>query len=202
MDGCLSRTRQCMIRRSVKAAYRAFARTPRRGFPYPEGTAGAERFGYRAEWLAGVPGTVLRRFAGVGNPFAIRAPRPGEHVLDVGCGCGLDAFVASRMVGPEGRVVGLDLTAEMVRWAGAAAKAWPLDNVTFRVGSAEKLPFEDAAFDEVISNGALNLVPDKDAAFAEIARVLRPGGVFAAADLLVVETVPDEVLADPDAWSN
>jgi SAM-dependent methyltransferase len=201
MDECLSRTREREIRRSVKATYRAVAETPRGKVPYPVGRASAKRFGYRAEWLAGVPATVLRRFLGVGNPFAVRPPRRGERVLDVGCGCGLDAFVASRMVGPEGRVVGLDFTAEMVRWPRAAAKAWPLGNLTFRVGSAERLPFADAAFDEVISNGVLNLVPDKDAAFQEIARVLRPGGVFAAADLLVVDTVPDEVLADLDAWA-
>jgi len=201
VEECLSRTREREIRRSVKETYRAVAERPRGNVPYPVGRASATRLGYRAEWLAGIPATVLRRFVGVGNPFAVRPPRRGERVLDVGCGCGLDAFVASRMVGPEGRVVGLDLTAEMVRWPRAAAKAWPLGNLQFRVGFAEKIPFEDATFDEVISNGVLNLVPDKDAAFAEIARVLRPGGVFAAADLLVVDTVPAAVLADLDAWS-
>ncbi len=122
-------------------------------------------------------------------------------MLDVGCGCGMDTFVAAGLVGPKGRATGLDLTPEMLEWPRKARAAFNQSNVEFHEGSAEKLPFEDDSFDLVTSNGVLNLVPDKDAAYAEIRRVLRPGGVFAAADLLVVEAIPETVLASEDAWS-
>lgn len=188
-------------RASVKEKYGRVARSAAGHFPYPVGRASALRLGYLPEWLKAAPAAVVDRFVGIGNPFRIRRPRPGERVLDIGCGCGLDAFVAARLVGPEGSAVGLDLTPEMLERARAALKRSKLKNLEFREGSAEDLPFESGAFDLAISNGALNLVPDKDAAFREIARVLRPGGELVAADLLVVETIPKRVLAGMDAWS-
>jgi arsenite methyltransferase len=127
--------------------------------------------------------------------------RPGDRVLDVGSGCGFDSYVASLLVGERGRVVGLDLTPEMVDVARHASRSWRFDNVEFREGSVEELPFSDGDFDLVISNGVLNLVPDKDAAFRELARVLRPGGRFVVADVLVDETIPEDLLAQKDAWS-
>jgi ubiquinone/menaquinone biosynthesis C-methylase UbiE len=144
---------------------------------------------------------VTDRFVGVGNPFRVRIPCRGERVLDVGCGCGLDVFVAAARVGPEGLAVGVDLTFEMLAVPRAAGTRPGACRVLFVQASAETLPFVDESFDQVISNGVLNLVPDKDAAFREISRVLRPGGTLAAADLVVVETLPQEVLADVDAWS-
>jgi len=200
-DDCLSPQRAAALRDEVRRTYRAVASQPEGLLPYPTGRASALRLGYPPAWLHTIPHQVVDRFVGVGNPFGIRKPATGEHVLDIGCGCGLDSFVAAALVGPEGRSVGLDLTVEMLDQARAAQANAGLGNLEFREGTVEALPFDDASFDQVISNGVLNLVPDKDAAFREIARVLRPGGVFAAADLLVTATIPEQVLSGIDAWS-
>lgn len=175
---------------AVRRRYASVAHCAEGQFPYPVGRASALQLGYEADWLARVPEAVLARFVGVGNPFAVRRPQPGERVLDLGCGCGLDLGVARQLVGPQGRAVGVDLTPEMLALADAGVQA-----------RIEALPFADGAFDLALSNGVLNLVPDKAAAFAEIARVLRPGGALAAADLLVTDAIPDAVLASADAWS-
>ena len=201
LNECLSEQRQNELRSAVRDRYRAVARQPAGHFTYPIGRESALGLGYSPEWLAAIPSEVVERFVGVGNPFTVHQPATGDRVLDVGCGCGLDTFVAALLAGPAGRSTGLDLTAEMLEWPRKAATGVSLNNVEFQEGSAEKLPFEDASFDLVISNGVLNLVPDKDAAFAEIRRVLRPGGAFAAADLLVVESIPETVRASEDAWS-
>lgn len=200
-DSCLTPERAAELCEAVRARYRTVAARPAGHFPYPVGRASAVRLGYEAAWLAAVPADLVDRFVGVGNPFTLGRPAAGERVLDLGCGCGLDAFVASLLVGPDGRVAGLDLTPEMLERPRQAAARWPLANLELHLGSAEQLPFPDAAFDRVLSNGVLNLVPHKDAAFAEIARVLRPGGVLAAVDLLVVDAIPRDVLAGMDAWS-
>jgi SAM-dependent methyltransferase len=189
------------IRDEVRTKYRDVAERPEGQFGYPIGRASAERLGYEAAWLDAVPAEVVDRFVGVGNPFTVHRPAAGDRVLDVGCGCGLDVFVAAQLVGPRGRAVGIDLTNEMLAWPRRLAADWPHGDATFAAGSVESLDFDDASFDAVISNGALNLVPDKDAALREIHRVLRPGGTFAVADLLVTEAIPDEVLAGVDAWS-
>lgn len=189
------------IRAAVRGRYRALAAGAADLFPYPTGRAGALALGYSPAWLEGVPGEVVERFVGVGCPFSIRAPARGERVLDVGCGSGLDARVAARMVGAGGRVVGLDFSPEMLRVARGAEAAPAGGNLEFREGDVERLPFEDGAFDVVLSNGVVNLVPDKGAAFREIRRVLRAGGLFAAADIVVLESVPAELLASMDAWS-
>jgi len=195
------KSRALELQAAVRARYRAVARRPEERFPYPVGRRSALRLRYERTWIDAVPEPVVRRFVGVGNPFAARLPRAGERVLDLGCGAGFDAFVAAWLVGRQGRAVGLDLTREMLDVARRHADAWPLRNAVFRLGRAERLPFESAEFDVVLSNGVLNLVPDKDAAFQEAFRVLRPGGAFVAADLLVTGEVPEEVLADMDAWS-
>ena len=201
LNECLSAQRQNELRSAVRDRYRAVARQPAGHFNYPIGRESALGLGYRPEWLAAISSEIVERFVGVGNPFSIRLPMQGDRVLDVGCGCGLDTFVAALLAGQAGRSTGLDLTAEMLGWPRKATAEMNLNNVEFQEGSAEKLPFEDAAFDLVISNGVLNLVPDKDAAFAEIRRVLRPGGALAAADLLVTESIPEAVLASKDAWT-
>jgi len=190
-----------VLRRAVREKYRDAAILPTGHFPYPVGRSSAEGLGYEAGWLGVIPPEIVDRFVGVGNPFTIARPRPGQRVLDVGCGCGFDVFVASLLVGPAGRAFGVDLTAEMVAHAGAAAAAWAPPNLTFTTADVESLPFPDQAFDLVISNGALNLAPDKDRAFRELARVLRRGGRLATADLLVKETVPADVVGNLDAWS-
>jgi len=197
----LSPERAANIRSAVKSRYREVAAKPEGQFPYPTGKKSALNLGYDPLWLERIPVNVLDRFVGVGNPFRICMPQPGNRVLDAGCGCGMDTFVAALLAGSQGQASGIDLTAEMLHLARAAAALLGTGNVEFREGSIEALPFDDDAFDLVISNGVLNLIPDKAAAFSEIARVLRPGGALAAADLLVIETIPPEVLANTDAWS-
>ena len=200
LDEC-SLEQAAAIRRAVQSKYKMVAASPESLFGYPVGKESALKLGYDPARLDFIPAPVVDRFVGVGNPFRIRAPKPGDQVLDAGCGCGFDTFVAGSMVGPSGRALGIDITPEMLAVARSAAEESKTCNVEFREGSLEKLPFEDSSFDLVISNGVLNLVPDKEAAFAEIARVLSPGGALAAADVLVIETVPPEVLANTDAWS-
>ncbi len=199
---CLSEERATEIRAEVAAKYRLVSELVSGHFPYPVGRPSAEKLGYERDWLRQIPEEVVGHFIGVGNPFQLRRPERGERVLDIGCGCGLDVYVASLLVGAEGRSVGVDLTHEMLARPEGALAAWPLCNLEFREATAESLPFGDSVFDQVISNGVLNLVTDKDRAFREIWRVLRPGGTFAAADLLVVETMPPEVRESTDAWSS
>jgi arsenite methyltransferase len=197
----VSPERAAEIRAEIKSKYKAVSVQPEGHFPYPVGRESALKLGYDTKWIEGMPAEVVDRFVGVGNPIRIRLPHRGACVLDIGCGCGMDAFVAASLAGPDGQATGLDLTEEMLAHARLAAIRSGLVNLEFRQGSAESLPFDTAVFDLVISNGVLNLVPDKAAAFSEIARVLRQGGAFAAADLLVIETIPPEVLAGKDAWS-
>jgi SAM-dependent methyltransferase len=198
---CLTPERAAQLKVAVKEKYRGVSRAAHGQFPYPVGRESLDRLGYDAEWITAVPNEIVERFVGVGNPFGVQRVRRGERVLDIGCGCGLDSFVAALQAGPEGFVVGIDLTAEMLEWARSAKTDAFTGNPHFREGSAEELPFDDASFDLVISNGVLNLVPDKESAFREIARVLRPEGNFVAADLVLVETIPEETLASMDAWS-
>jgi arsenite methyltransferase len=200
-DPCFAGDWEDQLKSTVKRKYRGVSRTPEGQFPYPTGYDSLERLGYPREWISAVPKDVVERFVGVGNPFSVRPVRKGERVLDVGCGCGLDSFVSALQTGPEGLVYGIDLTPEMLEWAWKSKTKTAMDHLLFREASAEELPFEDASFDLVISNGVLNLVPNKDFAFREIARVLRPEGTFAAADLVVVESIPEETLASMDAWS-
>jgi arsenite methyltransferase len=192
---------QEQLKSAIKNKYRGVSRKAEGRFPYPVGQESLKRLGYLREWIRAVPKDVVDRFVGVGNPFSIRPVGKGERVLDIGCGCGLDSFVAALQTGPEGLVFGIDLTAEMLDWARKAQAETAMENLCFQEGSAEELPFENASFDLVISNGVLNLVPDKESAFREIARVLRPEGSFVAADLVVVESIPEETLASMDAWS-
>ncbi len=189
------------IRAEVVTKYRAVAESPEGAFPYPVGRQSALGLGYEHAWVDTIPTQVVERFVGVGNPFALRRPREGQSVLDLGCGCGFDCFVASMLVGPRGRVVGVDLSPEMLQVPRRALGQWHVRNVQFVEASVEQLPLEEEAFDLVVSNGALNLVPDKDVAFREIRRVLRPAGQLAVADLLADEAIPEEVFARKDAWS-
>jgi ubiquinone/menaquinone biosynthesis C-methylase UbiE len=165
------------------------------------GTPLAERL-YSAEELQGVPAAAREAALGLGNPVAAVALRLGETALDLGCGAGIDALIAARQVGPTGRVIGLDLTPEMVGLARKNAGEAGLDNVEIVEGGMEDLGFQpSASVDAVVCNGVLNLCGDKERALAEIHRVLRPGGRVAMADLVVNGEVPQEVLANPAAWS-
>ena len=163
---------------------------------YPIGREGAAGLGYDARLLEAAPANLIDTFCGVGNPFLLGAVSAGASLLDVGCGGGFDCFVASTLVGPTGRVEGVDLTPEMVSRASHHLGA----NASVQVASAESLPFPDECFDVVTSNGALNLMPDKPLVFREIQRVLRRGGRLQFADVVRSEA-PSEEQGDPDAWS-
>ncbi len=165
-----------------------------------EGTAGAGRF-YSPGELGGLPETVTGASLGCGNPLAIAGLQPGEVVLDLGSGGGIDCFLAARQVGPQGRVIGLDMTPDMVRLAQANAKKLGATNVEFRLGEMENIPLPDAAVDAVISNCVVNLSPDKDTVFQEAYRVLRPGGRLSISDIVVDGDLPPAIRSRLDAWA-
>ncbi len=187
------------IRQGISEKYRKVAVSPQGLFKYPTGQESARGLGYPPDLLEVIPLAVRERFVGVGNPFALGPIRPGEAVLDLGCGAGFDAFVAAQLVGPRGRVVGIDMSPEMIGVAEAGRAEGGSPQVEFRVAQAEALPFSDASFDVALSNGVLNLIPDKAAALREIFRVLHPGGRLQACDIGLVR---DEMPRDKAQWSD
>ncbi len=189
------------LREEIRNEYRRVVEHPERGFHFHTGRRLARIVEYRDQWLEGVPESVIARFAGTGNPFSIGLPEPGERVVDLGCGAGIDSFIAARCVGPEGAVVGVDMMAEMLAVARSARAETGMDQLEFRLGYLEQVPVEDSWADLVISNGAVNLCPDKDAAFREIRRVLKPGGRLQIADILVSRPVSDAAKQRIDLWS-
>ncbi len=189
-----------VLKREIKKTYASVSEEPETDFIFPTGRAWAEDLDYPEE-LANVPESSVESFAGVANPFSLGRLRPGEHVLDLGSGAGTDSLVAAQMVGPEGSVVGIDMTPEMVAKARASAAATGLANVEFLEAEAEQLPFPDARFDVVISNGVIDLIPDKDLVFAELFRVLRPGGRLQLADVTIQRPVSEEGRRNIDLWT-
>ena len=161
----------------------------------------AAMLGYDAAELAALPLDVTSSFAGIGNPHAIGRIPSGATVLDIGCGAGHDLLMAARRTGPGGRAIGVDMTVAMRQRATTGAAACGLDNVDVRNGDATQLPIDDRSVDIMISNGVLNLVPDKRPAVAEIARVLKPGGRVQIADIIIGEVLPDSALRDIDLWT-
>ncbi len=189
------------LRAEVREKYRAVATEPDAGYHFHTGRGLAGRLGYDPRLVDALPDVAVESFAGVANPFALRTPVPGERVVDVGSGAGFDSFVAAAHVGPAGHVVGVDMTAEMLAKSRATAERLGLTNVEFREGLAEQLPVPDGWADAVISNGVINLCADKWSVFAEIFRVLRPGGVLQFADIANGRPVPPEAIADIDLWT-
>ena len=190
-----------LLREEVRAKYRDVAVEPAATFHFHTGRRLAARLRYDDAVVGSLPDTAVESFAGVGNPFSMRQLRAGERVVDVGAGAGFDSFVAAGQVGPAGRVVGVDMTPEMLKKARQTVDALDLANVEFREGLAESLPVDDVWADVVISNGVINLCADKRRAFAEIFRVLRPGGVLQFADIANGRPVPPEALRDIDLWT-
>jgi arsenite methyltransferase len=189
------------LRQAIQEEYATVAEKPDQGFHFHTGRPLAHLLGYLEEWLVGMPERAIESFAGTGNPFSLGALRPGEHVVDVGSGAGIDSLIAGRMVGPAGQVVGVDMTPAMLRKARPAAAEAGLANVEFREGYAEALPVPDGWADVVISNGVLNLMPDKAAALQEMARVLKPTGRLQIGDILVSKAVPASGKRRIDLWT-
>jgi SAM-dependent methyltransferase len=200
MVAILSNQRE-VIFDAVRRMYTDVATSPETEFHFPTGRRACEFVGYPAEQLDRLPSPAVESFAGVGYPFAAGAIRTGDTVLDIGSGSGTDALIAAGLVGPSGRVIGLDLTEAMRSKLRAIAADGGVANLEVLAGNAEAVPLPDASVDVVSSNGVLNLVPDKVAAIREIARVLRPGGRVQLADI-VVETLPsDACRAQPGLWA-
>jgi SAM-dependent methyltransferase len=189
-----------LLKSEIKKTYACVSEEPEREFIFPTGRAWAEDLGYPEE-LANVPETAVESFAGVANPFSLGRLEPGEYVLDLGSGAGTDSLVAAQMVGANGRVVGIDMTPEMLAKARTAAGGMDAANVEFVEGEAEHLPFPDESFDVVISNGVIDLIPDKDAVFSELHRVLRRGGRLQIADVTIRRPVSDEGRRNIDLWT-
>ena len=190
------------LRAEVQIMYSRVASAPTGAFHFHRGPEyAAARLGYDVAELAALPLSVTSCFAGVGNPHAIDRIPVGQAVLDVGCGAGTDLLLAARRVGPHGRAVGVDMTAAMRDRAAVGAAACGLLNVEIRDGDATNLGVESGSVDVVISNGVLNLVPDKHRAIDEIARILKPGGRVQIADIVIEEVLPDDALRDIDLWT-
>lgn len=189
------------LRDAIMEEYDAVACDPGRGFHFHTGRFLARRVGYEADWLDSVPQAAIESFAGTGNPFTLGPLRPGEKVVDIGSGAGIDSFIAAGMVGPEGSVVGVDMTQSMLDKATMAAADGGFDNVEFRKGFGEELPVEDGWADVIISNGVLNLMPDKALALAEMSRVLGPNGRLQIGDIMVSKEVPENAKERIDLWT-
>jgi arsenite methyltransferase len=189
-----------LLKSEIKKTYAAVSQEPEKDFVFPTGRPWAEDLDYPPE-LATVPESAVQSFAGVANPFSLGRLSPGERVLDLGSGAGTDSLVAAQMVGAGGRVIGVDMTPAMVDKARAAAAELGAGNVEFVEGEVEQLPFEDGSFDVVISNGVIDLVPDKDAVFSEIFRVLAPGGRIQIADVTIQNPVSAEGRRNIDLWT-
>ena len=189
------------LREAIREEYAEVASDPNKGFHFHTGRPLARMLEYADEWLEGIPEPSIESFAGTGNPFSLGELRPGEKVVDLGSGAGIDSLIAAKKVGPEGRVIGVDMTPAMLEKARLAARQAGLTNVEFREGYAEALPVDDGWADMVISNGVLNLVPDKAAALQEIGRVLGPDGRLQIGDILVQKAVPESAKRKIDLWT-
>src|SRR5256886_13888414 len=189
-----------VLKSEIKKTYASVSEDPERDFIFPTGRPWAEDLGYPAE-LANVPEAAVESFAGVANPWQMGRLAPGERVLDLGSGAGTDSLIAAQMVGEQGKATGIDMTPQMLAKARAAAAELGAANVEFVEAEAEQLPFPDESFDVVISNGVIDLIPDKDAVFAELHRVLVPGGRMQIADVTIQNPVSAEGRRNIDLWT-
>ena len=190
------------LRRGISDKYTEVALEPEKGFHFHTGRPLSVMLGYAAADVDRLPEPTVDSFAGTGNPFSMGEIKPGETVVDMGCGAGFDTLQAALKVGASGRVIAVDMTQAMRAKAAAGAAAMGLANVEVREGFLEELPVTDASVDVVISNGVLNLTPDKEAVMREVFRVLKPGGRFQVGDIVVHKDVPQEAKDDVELWSN
>ena len=189
------------IEESIRREYAKAAASPEGLFTYPTGRAGLEGLNYEPQIMQALPETVIASYCGVGNPFTMGPIQEGETVLDIGCGGGVDIFMAAIMVGPSGNAVGVDMTPEMLAKARKNLQDLPLNNVSLQRASAEDLPFPDQTFEVVISNGVFNLIPDKAKALAEVLRILKPRGRLMLADQILTGQLPKDVKARVESWA-
>ena len=189
-----------LLKSEIRKTYASVSEQPDKEFIFPTGRAWAEDLDYPDE-LAKVPDAAVESFAGVANPWTMGRLAEGERVLDLGSGAGTDSLIAAQMVAPTGRVTGIDMTQAMLSKARGAAAEMGATNVEFVEGEAEQLPFPDRSFDVVISNGVIDLIPDKDAVFAELYRVLTPGGRIQIADVTIQNPVSAEGRRNIDLWT-
>jgi SAM-dependent methyltransferase len=190
-----------VLRDEIRKTYTDVSTDQDKDYIFPTGRAWARELGYPEPELSRVPDATVESFAGVANHWALGRIEPGEVVLDLGCGAGTDLLIAAQMTGPEGRVIGIDMTTSMLGRAGSSAEAMGLGNVELHESLIEQLPLEDASVDVVISNGVIDLVPDKDAVFDEIDRVLRPGGRLQVADVIIHHEVSEDARKRIDLWT-
>ncbi len=189
------------IEEGIRGKYAKVAVNPQGLFSYPTGRTGLETLKYDPEILRSLPDAALDCFCGVGNPFSLGEIREGESVLDIGCGCGVDSMVAAKMTGPTGRVVGIDISSDMVERARQNLGLTSLKNVSFQESSGEDLPFPDRDFDVVVSSGVFNLIPDKLKALREVFRVMKPGGRLMIADQVLTGYLSEDVRERVDNWA-
>jgi len=195
---------RALLREEIKKEYSVVAGNPDQGFHFHTGRRLAKIVNYEDAWFEGVPEEVVASFAGTGNPFAMGTLKPGERAVDVGCGAGIDSFIAAGQVGTTGEVRGVDMTPEMLDKARAAAEGVDLPQLSFHQvhqGYLEELPIEDHWADVIVSNGVMNLTPDKLGAYRELFRVVKPGGRLQIADIMVHREVPEGAKQDIDLWT-
>ena len=196
----LTEAEKGLIREKIREKYVQAAAAPGGCFRYPTGREGLKQQGYPEAVLAELPPALLEAFCGVGNPFRLGPVYPGDAVLDIGCGVGVDTLIAALLAGPQGRVLGLDATPEMIAKARENLALTGLNHVAFEVGPAESLLFPDNNFDVVISNGVFNLTLNKEQALREAHRVLKPGGRLMVADMMLTAPLPEDRADRIDNW--